>query len=493
MKPDSDSIQKEPTLKEKAATGLLWGGISNFVQQLVGMAFGIFIARILLPDDFGLIAMLAIFTAMGTTIMDSGFTTALINKKEINHNDYNAVFWFGLFIGIAIYIILFFAAPLIARYYNQPVLIDLSRILFLIFIFSGAGIAQNAFLLKKIMAKQRGIIDIGAVLFSGIIGLILALNGFAFWGLALQQVSFVIVTVLLRWLFCPWRPTFRIDFSPLKTMFRFGFNLLVVNIFVQFVQNLISTILGKSYGKEITGYYAQGQKWGIIGGYVIVATINNIAQPVLVEAQSDIQRQLKIFRKMIRFGAFISIPTLLGFAFVSREFILITIGEKWLNSVIYMQLFCLWGIVSYINSLYYTLLLSHGKSTIYMRMMIAVFSIQIIALIICSSYSILLMISVYVGIYLLSVIGWQYFANKLIGIRLKDVIKDVSPYIIASIISMAIAWAISKSVDNLYLKFSVKVLVTVCVYSAILWYSNSVIFKESIGYLKKGKVIQNSL
>ena len=478
---------QEPSLKDKTAQGLFWGGISNFVQQLVGMAFGMFIARILSPDDFGLIAMLAIFTAIGTTVMDSGFTTALINKKEINHNDYNSVFWFSLFMGITIYAILFFAAPLIAKYYNQPDLINLSRFLFLIFIFSGAGIAQNAFLLKKIMAKQRGIIDIIAVFFSGIIGLILALEGFAFWGIAMQQVSFVIITVLLRWYFCPWRPTFQYNFSPLKSMFLFGSNLLIINILSQFTQNLISTILGKSYGKETTGFYAQGQKWGLLGSSVFVATINNIVQPVLVESQTDIHRQLNIFRKMLRFGAFITIPALLCFAFVSKEFISITIGEKWLNSVIYMQFFCIWGIISYIQSLYYILLFSHGKSAIYMRMMIAILSIQIVALVLCSSYSILLMVSIYVGIFFLSTFGWQYFANKLIGIRIKDVLKDIFPYIIASIISLAIAFATSKGVENLYLKFAVKVVVMIGIYSMILWLSNSVIFKESIGYLKRGR------
>lgn len=141
--------QEEPSLKEKTARGLFWGGISNFVQQVIGMAFGIAIARILSPDDYGLVAMLAIFTAVADTVMDSGFTTALVNRKIIEHKDYNAVFWFNVLIAIGIYIILFFAAPLIARFYNQPVLLSLSRVLFLTFIVSATGVAHNALLLKK--------------------------------------------------------------------------------------------------------------------------------------------------------------------------------------------------------------------------------------------------------------------------------------------------------------------------------------------------------
>ena len=162
----------EATLKEKTAKGLFWGGISNFVQQVIGMAFGIAIARILSPDDYGLVAMLAIFTTVANTIMDSGFTTALVNRKTIEYKDYNAVFWFNVFVAVGIYVILFFAAPWIARFYNQLVLISLSRVLFLTFIISATGVAHNALLLKKIMAKQRGIIDIAAVFRSGTIGLI---------------------------------------------------------------------------------------------------------------------------------------------------------------------------------------------------------------------------------------------------------------------------------------------------------------------------------
>ena len=142
--------QEEPSLKEKTARGLFWGGISNFVQQVIGMAFGIAIARILSPDDYGLVAMLAIFTAIANTVMDSGFTTALINKKTVKHRDYNAVFWFNVFAAIGMYVILFFVAPLIAHFYKQPILTDLSRILFLSFIIAAVGIAHNAYLLKKI-------------------------------------------------------------------------------------------------------------------------------------------------------------------------------------------------------------------------------------------------------------------------------------------------------------------------------------------------------
>ena len=300
----------EETLKDKTAKGLFWGGISTFFQQIIGMVFGIVIARILSPDDYGLVAMLAIFSAIANTIMDSGFTTALINKKTIRHEDYNAVFWFSAFCGIVIYMILFLAAPLIAQFYNKPVLLNLSRVLFLSFLISSFGIAHNAILFKKLKVKQRGIIDVVAVSVSGGVGLIFALLGFAYWGLAIQLVSQCLVATLLRWYFSGWRPTLSFDLSPIKEMFGFSSKILFNNILGQVNMNIFSVLLGKFYTDTDTGYYSQGNKWMVLGNMTISNMIQGVAQPVLVEVADDKERQKKVFRKMLRFGAFISFPVL---------------------------------------------------------------------------------------------------------------------------------------------------------------------------------------
>lgn len=483
------SIHQESTLKEKTAKGFFWGGISNFLQQIIGMIFGVIIARILSPDDYGLIAMLAIFTAIANTITDSGFCSALINRKTIEHKYYNAVFWFSFFIGSCVYIILFFAAPLIADFYNQPILCSLSRILFLSFLINGLGGAHHAMLVKQIKAKERGLTDIISVVCSGIIGLILALNGFAVWGLAIQQVFQSFISTALRWYYSRWRPTFQFDFSPIKEMFGYSIKLFITSIFAQITNNLFSTVFGKLYGKGLTGHYAQGNKWATYGSFVIVGTFNGIAQPVLVEAKTDLLRQLNIFRKMLRFGAFITFPALLGFAFVGKEFIFIFLGDKWMDSVIFMQLFCIWGINSYLISLYTMLIWSHEKSNIYMNIMVSLFICQLLALYFSSSAGIMFMIYVYIGLYYLSTFAFHFYANRIIGLKLKNVVKDLFPYVSASVIAIAAAWLASYYIDNIYIKFMVKVLVTVVTYISILWFSNSVILKESVQYFtQKGKI-----
>ena len=473
------------SLKDKTAKGIFFGGIGSFSQQITGAIFGIIIARILSPHDYGLIAMLAIFTAIASIIMDSGFTNALINKKSIKHEDYNAVFWFSIFSSIFLYIILFFLAPLIAYFYNQPVLVNLSRLMFLTFIFSGLGIAHNAFLLKNIMAKQRGIIDFTAVLCSGIVGLILALKGYIFWGLAIQAITQSFVSTVLRWCFSPWRPSFNINFSPLKEMFGFSSKIFITNIIVQSTSQILSVIFGRCFGKEQTGLYSQGHKWAALGTVTLSGMINGVSQPVLVEAVDDPKRFVNIFRKMVRFGAFVFFPCLLGLAFVGEEFILITIGEKWLDSLFFLQIFCIWGSVSFLWILYTNALLALGKSDIYMWGVLFLSLLQICLVLCLISSGMKVMTSIFILLYFIAFPFFHYHINKLVGLRFWDTIKDIVPYLFVTLISLSVAWAISCFFEhNYYLSFSVKVTITILLYVTILKKCNSIIFNESYRYLK---------
>lgn len=215
----------EETLKEKTAKGLFWGGISNGLQQVLSLIFGIILLRVLNAEDYGMVGMLAIFMGIASTIQESGFTAALINKKEFKHEDYNAVFWFSLFSSVVMYIILFFSAPLIAWFFEKPELTNLSRLLFLGIVVGGIGVAHNAVLLKRLMVKERAKIDIMALLISGVTGVFLALNGFSYWGLAIQSVTYVGVSTFAKCYFSLWKPTMSFNFYPLNEMLSFSLKL----------------------------------------------------------------------------------------------------------------------------------------------------------------------------------------------------------------------------------------------------------------------------
>lgn len=475
----------EQTLKEKTAKGLFWGGISNGLQQILGLVFGIVLARILSPEDYGMVGMLAIFTGIASSIIDSGFATALINKKEFRHEDYNAVFWFSIAAGVILYVILFFCAPLIAWFYNKPELTNLSRLVFLGFLFAGAGVAHNAILFKNLMVKERAKIDVIALLVSGIVGLFMALNGFAYWGLAVQGTAYISVGTLLRWYYSPWRPTFQFSMQPLKEMLGFSSKLFLTNIFWQISSNQFSVLLGKFYNAQQVGYYSQGYKWMVMGNSFVGGMINGVAQPVFAEVQDDLVKQQAVFRKIVRFGAFVSFPLMLGLAFVSKEFILIAVGEKWLPSVPFLQLFCLWGSVAYLWTLYTNILMVHGKSNIYMWGMIIIGLSQITIVALAFSFGIMWMVTAYILSFFLGLLGWHYFVNKLIGLRLLSIFKDIFPYSLIIAVSFSSTWLITSRIENIYILLVAKIILTAIIYLSILWSSNSVVFKECIQFLKK--------
>lgn len=477
----------EETLKDKTAKGLFWGGISNGLQQILNLVFGIILLRVLDAEDYGMVGMLAIFMGIASTIQESGFSAALINIKEFRHEDYNAVFWFSLIVGVIVYIILFLAAPLISWFYEKPELTDLSRFLFIGILFGGVGIAHNAVLSKKLMVKEKAKVDVMALLTSGIVGVILALNGFAYWGLAVQSVTYVGVSTFLRWYYSPWKPSININFSPLKNMLSFSIKLFLTNIFWQINTNIFSVLFGKFYNSKQVGYYSQGNKWTVMGSTMIVGMINSIAQPVLTQMNDDIERQRNAFRKMLRFGAFVSFPLMLGLAFVGKEFLLIVGGEKWIPSVPFLQLFSIWGAVYYMWHLYVNILITHGKSNIYLEGMLLVGSLQLVAVGLMFPYGILPMVIIYIFSYFIGLLFWHHYIKRIIGLGFFMVIRDIMPYLLITLGTFFLTWIITLKIDHLYMLFVSKIIIAAIIYILIMWNSNSVIFRECMTYLKLDK------
>ena len=476
----------EQTLKEKTAKGLFWGGISNGMQQLLGVLIGIVLLKNLTPDDYGMVGMLAIFTAIASTIQESGFTAALTNRPEFKAEDYNSVFWFNLVVGSVIYVFLFFSAPLIAHFYKQPELILLSRVLFLSIVIGTLGIAHNAFLFKQLMVKERAKIDIFSTLISGVFGIILALKGFGYWALAVQTLVASSMGTILRWYFSPWRPSFSFNFKPIKEMFSFSVKLLVSNVVNVVQNNIFSILLGRYYSKDILGYYTQGSKWGIMGGQMIYGMIFNVTQPMLVEVQGNRERQLGIFRKLLRCISFIACPLLIGLAFVAKEFIQI-INSEFLPSILVLQIYCLIALVSAFQWLYVQTSIALGRSDFYGYATLFYAVIQILACIFVLSSGIYWLALTVLLLNCANLFVWHCFLNRILGVKFVYLIKDIFPYLLITMFVFILVWLITFKINDLFLLFISKIVLSMILYIFILWMSNSVLFKEMIRFVLKNK------
>lgn len=478
-------MSEEQSLRQKTAKGLFWGGLSNSLQQLLGLLFGIVLARLLSRSDYGMIGMLTIFSTIANILQESGFISALVNRKNASDKDYNAVFWFSVSCSAILYILLYLSAPLIAEFYRTPELVPLSRLAFLSFFIASLGIAPRAILFRNLKVKENTIISLSSLTLSGITAIVLAVNGFAYWGIAIQSLVYVAVVVILNWYFAKWMPSFHFDFSPIKEMFGFSSKMLITNIFMTINNNLFSVLLGKFYTKQAVGGFSQANKWNNMGHSLITGMINGVAQPVLASITEDTQRQVAVFRKMLRFTAFISFPAMFGLSIVSKEFIVITITDKWLVSAQMMQLLCIWGAFIPINNLFSNLLVSRGRSSVFMFCNITLSILQLITACLSYPYGITMMIYLFITINILWLFVWYFFVKREIPLTLSCVLKDIAPYFLLAATLTASAYYITLGIRNLYLSLLIKIMLVVSLYALILWKLQSVIFRECIEFIRK--------
>lgn len=474
------------TLKDKTAKGLFWGAMNNGVQQLLGIVFGIVMARLLDAEYFGLVAMVAVFQSVANALQNSGFSTALINEKEPNDSNYNAVFWFNIFMGGAIYAVLFFCAPLIAGYYHEPRLLWLSRYAFLSFVFSSWGVAQAAYLYKNLRAKQLAKANIIGVTVASGVAVLMAWQGFTYWAIATQTNLFILISTLLRWHYSEWRPSLHADFGFIRRAFPFSIKILLSEIFTQVNANVMNILLGRYFGSRSTGYYNQAYQWNFKGYSLVQNMLKQVDQTVLVSVSDDRDRQLQVLRKMVRFAAFISFPLMLGFGLVAREFIVLTIGSQWLVSAGYLQLLCLAGAVLPVSTLLTDLIVSRGRSDIFLWSTVAFGICQVATLFALHhlGYSIRSMVIAYVVLTLLWVFVWHFFTRRLTGYSLFMLFKDTVPFALAALTVLAATWLLTREVSCLWLLLLSRMLIAALLYYAVMRILRVQILSECIAFLR---------
>ena len=478
------------SLKEKTAKGLFWGGMNNGVQQLLGLAFGIILGRLLDPSDYGMTAMLAVFSVIANELQSSGFKTGLINLREPKHEDYNAVFWFNIVAGVVLYVVLWFAAPLIADYYREPKLIPLSRYVFLGFVFSSFGMAQSAYLTKQMQIKQIAKCGMTATLTSSLVSVAMAAMGFGYWALATQYLMYIAVNTMLLWHFSEWRPTFHIPqlFHPLKKIFPFSFRIMLSAIFTQLNANVMNLLLGHYYGKTNTGHYNQAYQWSSKCFLLVGNMLRQVDQTVLVGLQDERERQLAVLRKMMRFTAFIAFPLLFGLAMVSHEFIVLAIGEKWEFAASLLPLLCLSGAFMPLSTLLTDSVISQHRSDIYLWSTIALGLLQIAMMVSLWRQGIVVMVWAYTLLNIIWVFVWHFFVKRLMGYGLLQFLKDIVPFALAAACVMIITHFATQAISVLWLKLLCRVAIATLLYYAVMRVAGAVILKEVIAFIKGEKV-----
>lgn len=475
------------TLKEKTAQGLLWGGLNSGIQQLVGLAFGIVLGRLLSPSDYGMMAMISIFSLVATALQDSGFRTALTNIEHPKDEDYNSVFWFNIIMASSLYLILFFAAPLIGEYYHTPSVVPLCRYAFLSIVIASFGTAQSAYLFKHLRAKQQAEAGALAVILSSLTGVGMAFAGMAYWSLATQGLVYVGINTLLQWHFSPWRPSIHgITFAPVRRMFRFSCKILATTIMTHVNNNVLNILLGHYFTPRDTGNYNQAYQWNTKCYSLVQSMVAQVAQPVLVSLNGEEGRQKDVFRKMMRFTAFITFPLLFGFGLVAKEFIVTAIGEKWLASAQLIQILCVSGATMPLSTLFSNMIISKGRSGTFFWCTFTLGLVQIATMVLIWPMGIRSMVIAYTILNTSWLLVWLFFVRRLIGYGYWMFFCDVMPFALAAAGVMGVAYIATMPLSNLIALLISRFIIAVVLYYVVMKIARVKILAECERFVKRG-------
>lgn len=472
-------------LKDKTAKGIAWGAINNGTTQVLNLVFGIFLGRLLSTGDYGILALITVFTLLAGCIQAAGFSQALANLKPPTQRDYNAVAWFNIIAGFSLYIILFLCAPLIAWFFDLPVLTEVSRLAFLAIPISAIGIVPNAKLWIELRTRENAIIGITALFVSGCCGVWMACNGWAYWSLVWQQIIFITVVNILRFYFTRWMPTLPVDFSPIRRMFNFSSKMLATSMLTVISQNVLTFIFGKLLPISIVGLYNQANKWNTMGSSLIINTMAQVAQPVLSNVQSEEERQERIFRKMLRFTSFLSFPLMFGLALTAHEFILLTVGPTWERCVPLLQILCIGGACLPLQGLYQNFIISRSRSDIYLRMVALQIFLQIGITLSLSSQGITTMVAAFSVLNVLYTVGWHLAFQRIHFLAFSNVLKDTVPFALVAALVMLTTHYITQSIDMLWLLLLSRVVIAALLYFIVMRQLNVAILKECLQFIRK--------
>lgn len=428
------------SLKHQATKGVVWSAVERFSVQGIQFILTIIIARLVLPSDYGLIAMLNIFLAIAQVFVDSGFSHALIQKKNRTETDFSTVFYFNIFISIVLYLLLYFSAPYIASFYKEPDLSPVTRWIGLNIIIGGFSVVQRAKLTINIDFKRQAKASLTAVLISGIIGILLAYKGWGVWVLVVQTLSNSLLNTLLLWIFAKWVPKWIFSKESFNTLFSFGSKLLLSGLLHTIYINLYSLVIGRRYTSMDVGFYNRAYQFASFPSINIVGVINRVIFPMQCEMQDD-NECLKIsFLKYLRMSCFIIFPVMTIVAVLSKPLILLLLTEKWLPAAEMLSILCfayMWYPVMIVNN---QILNVKGRSDyfLYAEILKKVIAIAILLITLPFGVRILCWGIVVYNFFDIAII--LYYSKKVIFVKYWEQMYNIMPLFFVSLLTGCVVY-----------------------------------------------------
>lgn len=429
----------EESLKNKTVKGVAWSGIDNVAQFGVSFLVSIVLARLLSPDDYGLIGIIAIFTAVCQALINGGFTTALIRKKDATEDDYNTAFIVNLGVSVLLYVVIYLCSPFIADFFHRQELIALTQVSSLGMIIGALGLVQQTRLTKRIDFKTQTKITIVASVISGIVGIVMALIGFGVWSLVAQSLTIQSLRTILLWMANKWIPQLCFSSKSFHELFGFGWKMMVSGLIDTVWKELYQVVVGKIYSPATLGQYTRAKQFSQLFSSNLTTVIQRVTYPVLSNIQDDKERMISAYRRIIKVTMFVTAISMFFLGAISEPLLYCLIGPKWHEAAIYLPLICITGSFYPLHAINLNMLQVQGRSDLFLGLEIVKKIIGIFPLSVCFIYGVIPML--YVGIFTNIICYFlnSYFPGKLLGYSLWIQIKDIAPsYGLATLVAFSV-------------------------------------------------------
>lgn len=456
------------TLKKQAIRGFAWSLSDKLINQLGYLATTIYIARLIGPESFGLIGMLTVFMLLAESVVSSGFTQALVQKSQsMTEEDASTIFYVNMLWGMAMYVLLFFAAPAIAAFYKQPVLVDISRVLFLVILINSFSIVVRAKLTINIDFKSQAIAGTFATVLSAMVALYLAAEDYGIWALVGLILSKALFLNLGLWFFCHWYPKLIFSVQSFKELFKFGSNLMLAGLGATLLNNLYIALIGRYFNATSVGYFTQGTNLSNFLSGFISSTLQGVTYPIMTSIKEDRTRLVEVYKQLISITMLVSLPLLIGFAAVADTFVLLFLGEKWLPTVPVLIALCLARAVTPISAINMNILNTIGRSDLFLKVDLSKYPMTIAGFFIGINYGIEGVAWAMVATSFIAFFINAYFPGKFFGFGGIAQLKVAYKYIIAAALMFASVSLLSFD-GHLWLLLIAKLALGAIIYLAVL-------------------------
>ncbi len=439
-------------LKQQTFKGVIWSSIERFSTMGVGFAFGLVLARLLAPSDYGVIAMLGIFIAVAQCFIDSGFSTALVRKPDRTEIDNSTAFYFNIVVGLVFYALLYLAAPYIADFYDTPILIPVTRVVGLTLLFNSLCIVQQALLTIKLDFKTQANISLIALFISGPAGIACAWYGMGVWALVVQNVLSALLRTILLWLCARWRPQAGFSKASFKALFGFGSKLLASGLLDTTYNNIYTIVIGKKFNATSLGYYTRADHFVQMPSSNITGILQRVTFPVLCTIQNEDTRLAIAYRKFLRLSGFIIFPLMLGLAAVADPLVHLLLTDKWATCVPLLQVLCFALMWYPIHAINLNLLQVKGRSDLFLKLEIIKKIIGVITLCVTIPMGLFAMCAGKIVTSLICLAINTHYTGKLIGLGYWRQMADLCPTLLNSLATGAIAYGVQLCLPELWLK-----------------------------------------